>query len=82
MRKTLLLVFIAFACLGCATTGLFSKTGMSAVSFQTESNSLAFHKEPPSKEGKACSHNVLGLVSFGDSGLKEAQHRGRLSGSR
>ena len=45
---------------------------------RTESGGIAFNKPGIKSQGKACSYNVLGLVSFGDSGIAEAKDDGGL----
>ena len=64
---------------GCATTGALSKTGYALVGVQTESEGLTYNKGDVSKKGEACSYNILGIVSYGDSGVNKAKKNGGLS---
>ena len=56
---------------GCASTGAFSRTGPALFAFATESGT-AF-PETAAKRGEACSHNLLGLIAFGDSSIAAAK---------
>ena len=77
MKAIILLSFILLFT-GCVTTGFYSKTGPSLVSVQTESGVIAYNKGDIEKTGQACSQNVLGIVSFGDSGIGKAKSYGGL----
>ena len=64
---------------GCVTTGWNSKIGYSFIGVRTESGGMAFNfKGNIEKTGPACAYNILGLFSFGDSGIAEAKKRGGL----
>jgi hypothetical protein len=64
---------------GCATTGMFSSnTGGAMVALQSEGESAT---EAPygNKTGEACSSNILGIISMGDSSIAAAKEAGGVS---
>ena len=80
MFKNKLVMAIFFVLLsGCATTGYNSKTGYSLIGVRTESGGMAYNKGKIEKRGEACSYNILGFLSLGDSGITEAKKEGGLS---
>ncbi len=77
MKYTVIIFFLDLC--GCASTGLFSKTGSAFVSVQTESGGVAYNKGDIKATGEACSYNVLGIVAIGDSSIHTARKYGGLS---
>lgn len=55
---------------GCANLG--SRTGVAAIAVQTEAG-MATDVPGVDKRGQACSHNVLGIVTYGDSSIQSAK---------
>lgn len=55
---------------GCAN--LSSRTGVAAIAVQTEAG-MATEGTAAHKRGQACSHNVLGIVTYGDSSIQRAK---------
>ena len=76
MKYTAIIFFLGLC--GCASKGLFSKTGRALVNVQTESGELAYNKGDIKKAGEACSYNIFGLVAYGDSGIQKAKQNGKL----
>lgn len=78
MKKLSLLIGIigvSFALSGCgATTGFMSNTGGGAIVLHTEGGGAT--SNTGSKEGEACSMNILGLVTLGDSSVYAAKQNG------
>ena len=62
----------------CVTTGLYSDLGAAIVKVDTKSGSLSFHKGVSSSYGESCSYNILGIFTFGDSGLNASKREGNL----
>jgi hypothetical protein len=60
---------------GCATTGMFSNTGRGLVAMHTEAGEAGSGKVG-GKSGEACSTNILGIVSNGDSSVSAAAKAG------
>ena len=61
----------------CATTGTFSKTGYAFINLTKESGGLGYDRG--SKDfGEACSTNILGFVSFGDSSIQAAKRENNI----
>ena len=63
---------------GCATTGLYSSTGAAMISSFSE-GVTATSGGQISKVGRACSQNILGIASIGDSSIDAARRNGRIS---
>ena len=74
----ILLITIIFLTIGCATTGYNSDTGYSFIKVEGNSGNLGYDRGGPFSRGEACSYNILGLLSFGDSGIKAAKRNGGL----
>lgn len=78
MKKLSLLVGIiglSFALSGCgASTGFLSKTGGAAITLHSEGGGAT--SNTGSKKGEACSMNILGIVSLGDSTVYAAKQNG------
>lgn len=55
---------------GCAS--LSTRTGFALVATQTEAG-LVTEVAAADKHGQACSHNVLGIVTYGDSSIQTAK---------
>ena len=76
----LILINIAFFTLcSCATTGWYTPIGVSLVNVTTLSGELGYDNGKKTKKGKACTRNILGLVSFGDSSFTVAKKEGGIS---
>jgi hypothetical protein len=83
MKKTFrsaALLFTLFATTACgsASTGWTSKTGGALVVLHKESGNATSNTDA-SKEGRACSMNILGLVAMGDSSVKAAKAAGGIT---
>jgi hypothetical protein len=63
---------------GSASTGWTSKTGGAMVVLHKESGNATSHSDA-SKQGSACSMNILGLISMGDSSVKAAKAAGGIT---
>lgn len=61
---------------GCAS--LPTRTGVAAVAVQTEAGTVTEVGEAD-KSGEACSQNVLGIVTFGDSSIARAKAIGGIT---
>ncbi|MBI2058707.1 MAG: hypothetical protein HYT87_02970 [Nitrospirae bacterium] len=77
----MLVTLLTGAFSGCvATTGMFTPTGVAAVSIYTEpvvaTNGSAAGKM---KRGSACTMNIFGLVAIGDGGVREAMEDGEIT---
>ena len=79
-RFALILTALMCLCLfsGCATTGWMSKTGYAFIGIRTESGGLTYNKGHHHREGEACARNILGFLSFGNSGIAKAKRNGGL----
>ena len=75
-------VIVSAAALACLATsgcvGLSARTGVAAVMVQTEAGN-ATSAAGSSKEGKACSQNILGIVALGDSSVASAKTTGGIT---
>ena len=76
-RISIILFFLVFLC-NCATTGIYSDLGLAVVKVDTVSGGLSFHKGVSSKYGESCAYNILGIFTFGDSGLNASKREGNL----
>ena len=76
--KSFLVLSIVFLLQSCAVTGINSDTGISLISVQTEAGN-ATSNDGDSKEGRACTKNLLGLFSWGDSSIATAKQQGQIS---
>lgn len=61
---------------GCASMN--TRTGMAAVAVQTEAGTVTEVAEDD-KLGRACSQNVLGIVTYGDSSIDRAKALGGIT---
>ena len=75
--KTLLSICVV-ALSGCASTGFMSKTGVSAVVAVQEAGQVN-GSGLGAKKGRACSNNILGIASVGDSSVVAAARDGGIS---
>ena len=73
----MLCLFIIFLS-GCATTGFNTFIGYSAVKVIKMSGSLGNDRGKDIRSGESCSHNILGLLAFGDSSIAAAKKNGRM----
>ncbi|MFZ9596715.1 MAG: TRL-like family protein [Bdellovibrionia bacterium] len=77
MKSSLTLLALTTALFsGCATTGLYTKTGVALVGSFKEPVMATTAKA--SKSGRACTDNILG-VSFGDASIEAAKKNGGIS---
>lgn len=76
--KFIILILFLFQA-GCATTGAFSKTGYSFITLTEESGGLGYDRGMSKAFGEACSMNILGIVSVGDSSLEAARKENNLT---
>jgi len=75
------LVSVLLSCVllsSCAVTGLYSRTGPAAIMVMKESSVATSHHEV-TRTGEACSMNILGIVSIGDSSVMAAKLNGRVT---
>ena len=75
--KKILVILSILALSGCATSGVSSGPGAfftSAVEGKSAINGVKINKT-----GKACGHNILGIVSTGDSSVQTAKNDGQIS---
>ena len=76
MKKYLFCFFVSFNLLGCATTGMVTPIGFSVVNVTQMPGGMGYDRGKDLKSGKSCSHNILGLVAFGDSSITAAKSNG------
>ena len=70
------LLFVQLFVFGCVTTGVMTPIGFSAVNISTQSGGLGVDRGIEEKTGESCSHNILGIVAFGDSSISSAKKQG------
>lgn len=70
----MLLLFLS----GCALTGFHTKNGGAFISDFTESDQATSHSAA-TKMGEACSKNILGVYSSGDSSIEAAKKNGNIT---
>ena len=72
------LCFLLLTQSACATTGIWQslhQTGPALIQLATEAGDGQLNV-PGNRRGQACSHNILGIVSFGDNSLASAKENG------
>ncbi len=79
--RALLVTLLAGAFSGCmATTGLFTPTGVAAVSIYTEPVAATSGSAATKvKRGSACTMNILGIVAIGDGSVRAAMVDGDIT---
>ncbi len=76
MKKLIVLsVFGMLAASGCATTGMGSHVGGAAIAMHKDGES-ATNEAGGSKRGEACSTNIAGIITMGDSSIEAAKKDG------
>ena len=81
MKLLFLLLFIFSLC-NCVSTGSNTPLGYSYLKISKEAGQMGYddyNEEQELKKGQACSHNILGLVAFGDSSFSSAKKSGGLN---
>lgn len=73
---TLALGVLTSSLAGCAT--MTTRTGMAAVAVQTEAG-MVTELAAADKSGRACSQNILGIVTYGDSSIERAKEAGGIT---
>ncbi len=72
MKNLLVFVVMGAVLSGCASTGLYSRTGAALITRTTEGE-MANYSTPGKKAGRACAKNVLGIVAWGDASVEAAR---------
>ncbi len=78
MKKLAVLLVPLSLTIGCATTGFQTVNGGAFVSIYTEGLSATSNTEA-TKKGEACTINVLGIYSGGDSSVEAARKDGKIT---
>lgn len=78
MKKFFLCLPLMLLFTSCASTGWFTRDGGAWVVVRKDSG-IATSKRKITKQGRACSLNILGIVSVGDSSITKAKEEGKIT---
>lgn len=79
MKKLSVVALSLLFITGCAMTGKYTRTGRSAIVTDFDEAGMATESSVSTKRGEACSHNILGIASTGDSSIATAKANGGIT---
>ena len=72
-----IIILFTFSFQNCALTGLFTPAGSAFIKIDSDAVTIG-PATTFAKFGEACSYNIMGIVSFGDTSIRKAMENGGL----